>query len=210
MKNVAIYTRTSTDRQDTGLEAQERALLDYCSQRGIQAPLKFSDAGISGSKASRPGLNALLLAAREGQIGIILVYSFSRFARNTRHLLDSLEEFERLGISFVSLTENLDTKSAIGKALFTIISAISQLERELISERVKNGLNNARAKGKVVGRKKTRPSELIQALHTQGMTYREIAKLAHCSHGAIATELKQIRAKALGIVEDELSSKYGT
>lgn len=197
MKRVAIYSRTSTDRQDSGLEAQERALLEYCSAHCVAVPLRFSDAGVSGAKSSRPGLNALMDAARRGEIDTVLVYSFSRFARSTRHLLDSLEEFERLGVAFVSLTENVDTTSAIGKALFTIISAISQLERELIAERVRNGLVNARAKGKKLGRTKTRPSELIRGLALQGMSYRAIAKLAKCSASSVAEEIRQQRSEKI-------------
>jgi DNA invertase Pin-like site-specific DNA recombinase len=192
---IAIYARTSTDRQDKGLESQERALYAYCTTKGMENPTLFVDAGISGAKASRPGLNALMGEVRMGRIDLILVYSFSRFARSTRHLLDSLEEFEKRGVGFISLTENIDTSSAIGKALFTIISAISQLERELISERVKSGLRNAKAKGHRLGRQRSRPSALIRALADQGLPYRKIAELAKCSYGSVANEIELQRSE---------------
>jgi DNA invertase Pin-like site-specific DNA recombinase len=81
----------------------------------------------------------------------------------------------------------------MGRAFFTVIAAIAQLERELIVERVKNGLKNAKAKGKHIGRQKTRPSELIRALLRSGMTLRQAAKVARCSHGSISLEKKLMK-----------------
>jgi DNA invertase Pin-like site-specific DNA recombinase len=126
----------------------------------------------------------------EGKVSKVVVYSFSRFARSTRHLLDALETFKKHQVEFVSLSEQIDTSSAIGTAFFTIIGAIAQLERELISERVKNGLKNAVAKGKKVGRPRTRPSQSIISLHQEKYSYREIAKLLGISHTAVAREIK--------------------
>jgi DNA invertase Pin-like site-specific DNA recombinase len=88
----------------------------------------------------------MITAVNNGEISSVIVYSFSRFARSTTHLLNALQIFKANDTSFVSLTEKVDTQSPIGKAMFVIISAIAQLERDLISERVKNGLANARAK----------------------------------------------------------------
>lgn len=192
MKKTAIYLRTSTDRQSKGLEAQSLALSNHLNSKGLNDFITFSDEGISGTKNSRPALDELILACRRGEIGAIYVYSFSRFARSTRHLLEAMEEFSFLGIQFVSLTEQLDTSSAIGKALFTIISAIAELEREIISERVCNGLKNARAKGRKIGRPRTRNSELIQQLSKQGLSYERIAELAGCSPATVCRELKKV------------------
>ncbi len=192
-KKIALYCRVSTDRQENGLQAQQRALEEYCKARRIGEYLLFLDEGISGAKASRPELDRMMEAVRQGHISAVVVYSFSRFARSTKHLLAALEEFNGQGIAFISLTENVDTTSAIGKALFTIISAISQLERELIAERVRNGLSNAKAKGKRIGRPKTRNSELIRTLASEGRTYREIARLAKCSAATIAAEVMEMR-----------------
>jgi DNA invertase Pin-like site-specific DNA recombinase len=171
---LAIYSRTSTDFQDKGLEAQNRALEDYCKAKGLSNYLKFSDNAISGMKASRPEFNRMMAAARAGEIHTILVYSFSRFARSTRHLLESLEEFQRLGIAFVSLTEQVDTNTPIGRAFFTIIAAIAQLERDLTAERVRNGLRNARAKGKILGTPKRVPDEKIRELRELGLEIKAI------------------------------------
>lgn len=190
MKPWILYSRTSTNRQEKGLEAQIRALRSYAEQSGITKFDIFSDEGISGSKASRPGLDQAMQAIRAGKYEGIIVYSFSRFARSTKHLLEALDEFQNLNVGFISLSESIDTKSAIGKALFTIISAISQLERELVSERVKNGLNNAKAKGKRLGRKRTRNSILIQELASKKYSHRKIAALVGCSKTTVHRELK--------------------
>lgn len=189
-KLTVLYCRTSTSMQSTGLEAQERALVDYCKIKGITNYRIFKDEGISGSKASRPSLDAMMGLVRANKVNSVIVYSFSRFARSTRHLLDALEEFRQRNVAFTSMSENIQTDSAIGLALFTIISAISQLERELVSERVKNGLKNAKAKGKKLGRPKKRNSDLIIELRGQGMSHRRIAKLVKCSTWSVFEELR--------------------
>lgn len=192
-KSPAIYTRVSTDKQESGLESQLRALEEHCIGSGIKNYSVYSDENISGAKSSRPGLDRMLEAVRSGLHDCVIVYSFSRFARSTKHLLEALDEFGRLNVSFISITESVDTRTPIGKAFFTIISAISQLERELVVERVRNGIKNARAKGKRIGRPRKRPSALIRQLASDGHTYREIARLANTSHGAIADELREAR-----------------
>jgi DNA invertase Pin-like site-specific DNA recombinase len=93
--------------------------------------------------------------ARKRQFDAIVVWRFDRFARSTKHLLSALEEFRSLGIQFISYQENIDTSSALGQSLFTIVSAVAQLERDLIRERVSAGIRNARANGKKLGRPKS-------------------------------------------------------
>ncbi len=194
-KSTAVYLRVSTDRQSKGLEAQERVLMAYLSENGVQDYIVYRDEGVSGAKASRPQLDQMMTAVRTGAHDVVLVYSFSRFARSTRHLLTALEEFQALGVSFISLTEKVDTASPMGRALFTIISAISQLERELVGERVRNGLANARAKGKRLGRPQKRNNELIRELLSRGLSYRQIARIAKCSHWSIAEVAKAMRSE---------------
>lgn len=108
-------------------------------------------------------------------------------------MLQGLEELKKSGTNFVSLTECIDTESPIGKAVFVIISAIAQLERDLIAERVKNGLKNAKAKGKLIGRAKKRDSVLIRKLIDFGLSYRRIAVIAKCSHGSVYAEVKEYK-----------------
>lgn len=187
----AIYCRVSTNKQEKGLEAQRRALEDYCKARNIENYKIFEDFNQSGTKSSRPQLDKLLLEVRNGEIKTVIVFSFSRFARSTKFLLDTLDEFGKLQVNFISLSENVDLSTAIGKAMFTIISAIASLERDLISERVKNGLINARANGKQIGRPVTMNYELILKLRTEGYTYKEISELLNISQGSVSTAIKQ-------------------
>lgn len=176
--------------QSTGLEAQVLALKAYCKAHCIESFEVYSDEGISGTKANRPELDRLMAAVECGEVSSVIVYSFSRFARSVTHLLQGLQIFEQHNVSFVSISENLDTRSSTGRFVFTILAALAALEREILVERVKVGLANARSKGKRLGRNKTRPSELIQSLHTKGFSYRQIAKLAKCSVSTVAEELK--------------------
>jgi DNA invertase Pin-like site-specific DNA recombinase len=190
-KKVATYARVSTGNQGTGLESQVRALRDYCARCNIKDFVIYQDENQSGMKQSRPALDRLMEDARAGMISTVIVYSFSRYARSVTHLLRALEEFKSLNCGFISITEQIDTNSSLGSAVFTILGAVSQLERDILAERVRNGLANAKAKGIRIGRKKIRPSELIRRLRLKGITYKEISRISGVSQGAIATELKQ-------------------
>lgn len=193
---VAIYTRTSTDRQSNGLQSQKRALEDYCKARGITDYLVFEDFGVSGTKSSRPELDKLLTEVRAGTVSTVICYSFSRFARSTKFLLETLDEFGKLKVNFVSLSENLDLNTPMGKAMFTIISALASLERDLISERVRLGIVNARAKGKQIGRPRKLQYDLIITLRDEGYTYRQIGKMLNISQGSITAAIKKFAHKS--------------
>ncbi len=137
-KRVACYARVSTADQSTGLESQVRVLKQYCESNGIESVEFFTDEGISGTKASRPALDRLMAAVDNDEISSVVVYSFSRFARSTTHLLQALQTFKKKNVHFVSITEKIDTNSAVGVAIFSILAAISQLERDLIADGIEN------------------------------------------------------------------------
>jgi DNA invertase Pin-like site-specific DNA recombinase len=188
-KRIACYCRVSTLDQSSGMESQVRVLKQYCEQNGIKEVEFFTDEGVSGTKHSRPALDRMMSAVENDEISSVVVYSFSRFARSTTHLLNALQIFKKKNVHFVSLTEKIDTNSAVGIAIFSILASISQLERDLIADRVKIGLANARAKGKLIGRKKMRDSDLIRKLLKSGLTFRAISVIAKCSHGSVHQEL---------------------
>ena len=188
---VAIYCRVSTFLQVSGLSSQKRALEEYCKSRGIVEYLVFEELGVSGVRSSRPVLDKLMTEVRAGTIDTVVVYSFSRFARSTRFLLETLEEFGKLKVNFISLTENLDLNTPMGKMVFTVISALASLERDLISERVRNGIAGARARGKQIGRPRKLQYDLIVTLRGEGYTYRQISKMLNISQGSITAALKK-------------------
>ena len=147
---IAIYARVSTTDQST--DSQLLDLRRYAADRGWGIYREYTDNGISGTKDSRPALNALMADAKKRKFALVLVWRFDRFARSTKHLILALDEFRNLGVDFVSYQENIDTGSPLGAAIFTIISAVAQLERDIIVERVKMGLRRARENGKRLGR----------------------------------------------------------
>src|SRR6202140_759263 len=147
---IGIYARVST--RDQSCELQIRDLRAYCTARGFDLVREYIDVGQSGATDSRPELNKLMDDARKRQFDVIIVWRFDRFARSTKHLLAALEEFRSLGLQFISFQENMDTSSPLGQALFVIVSAVGQLERDLTRERVSAGIRNARANGRKLGR----------------------------------------------------------
>ena len=190
MSSAAIYYRVSTKEQSTDM--QKRDLRRYAEQREFTVTEEFEDIGVSGSKDSRPALNRMLADARKRKFDIILVWRFDRFARSTKQLILALEEFKGLGIRFISYQENLDLGSPTGELMFTMISAMAQFERSLIQERVKAGLETARAKGKTLGRPKATPTpEEVKALRAAGKSIRDIAK----TFGIAKTTVERILAR---------------
>jgi DNA invertase Pin-like site-specific DNA recombinase len=185
---TALYARVST--KDQSCELQVRDLRTYCAARGFDLVREYVDVGQSGAKDSRPELNKLMDDARKRQFDAIVVWRFDRFARSTKHLLSALEEFRSLGIQFISYQENIDTSSPLGQALFTIVSAVAQLERDLIRERVSAGIRNARANGKKLGRPKCSVDrERILKLKAEGCSLRQIAAKLGVGYGTIRERL---------------------
>ncbi len=182
---VALYARVSTTEQST--DSQLLDLRRYVRERGWDIFKEYVDEGISGTKDSRPALNDLMNDAKKRRFDVVLVWRFDRFARSTRHLINALEEFKNLGIDFVSYQENIDTSSPLGSAIFTIISAVAQLERDIIAERVKAGLRRAKERGKRIGRPKISVDEgEIRRLLAEGLSLREIAQQVGISHTKVA------------------------
>src|SRR4026208_2094587 len=146
--------RVSTQGRGQTTETQALALRDYAGHRGFEIVEEYRDEGISGSKDSRPALDRLMKDARGRRFDVVIVARFDRFARSVSHLLRALEEFNHLGVNFVSLSESVDTSTPMGKMIFTVLGAVAELERNLIKERVHMGLSRARKEGKQLGRPK--------------------------------------------------------
>jgi len=187
---IALYARVSTDGQDP--EVQLTALRAHAIQREWVIVEEFIDHGYSGAKERRPALDRLIKSSWSGQFQAVLVWRFDRFARSVKHLITALEQFRSLNINFISLQEQFDTSTPIGHAMFTIIGAMAQLERDIIRERVKAGLDRARMKGVRLGRPvaQAQPHE-VAALRQQGIAPSEIAKRLHCSRSTVKRRLRE-------------------
>ena len=188
-KKVAVYVRVST--KDQSVDMQLNDLERYSRERGLDVFKVYEDNGVSGTKETRPALNELMDHAKKKRFDMVLVWRFDRFARSTKHLVTALHEFRHIGIDFISFQENIDTSSPLGEAIFTIISAMSTLERDIIAERVKGGLRKAKAKGRLLGRPKSKIdiSKLIE-YRKQKMSIRRIAVEMSLSKGTIEKALK--------------------
>ena len=189
MKKIGIYARVSTaDKQD--LDTQLIPLQEYANRRGWQVFKIYTDK-ISGSKESRPSLDALMRDAHKRKFDCVLVFRFDRMGRSSRHLIQLLETFQNFGIDFISYNESVDTTTPAGKMLFTMISAFAEFERSIIQERVRAGLAKAKAKGKKLGRPKARIDiEKLKGLRSEGLSIRKIAKMLNIPSSTCQNYLK--------------------
>jgi DNA invertase Pin-like site-specific DNA recombinase len=191
---IGLYARVST--KDQSCEMQLRDLRAYSAARQLVVVREYVDLGQSGTKDSRPQLNALMDDARKRKLDTVLCWRFDRFARSSRHLLIALEEFRTLGVQFVSYQENLDTSSPLGQAIFTIISAVAQLERDLICERVNAGIRNARANGKRLGRPRQYIDiDRVLEMRAAGMNLRQVAASLAVGYGTVRSALESSERK---------------
>jgi DNA invertase Pin-like site-specific DNA recombinase len=200
---IALYARVSTEGQDP--EVQLQALRAHATNRGWTIVEEFVDHGFSGAKERRPALDRLLKAAWIGGFQAVLVWRFDRFARSVKHLITALEQFRSLNISFISLQEQFDTSTPIGHAMFTIIGTMAQLERDIIRERVKAGLDRARSRGVRLGRPvaQAKPDE-VAVLKQQGLSVPEIAKRLRCSRSTVKRRLREALISSAEVVPTPL------
>jgi DNA invertase Pin-like site-specific DNA recombinase len=150
MKRAALYLRVSTVDQNP--ETQGIELRQFAKQRGYEIVQEYVDHGVSGTKMRRPALDQLLKDANRRKFDAVLVWSSDRLARSTKHFLQVLDDLSELGIQFLSQREAIDTEGPLGRAIVVIISAIAELERSLIVERVRAGMRRAKLEGRRIGR----------------------------------------------------------
>ena len=152
MVKACIYLRVSTKEQDVG--SQKVVIEDYCLKNQIEIYKTYSDHGISGTKESRPELDNLLKDMRQKKFDAVVIYKLDRLGRSLRHLIDVVAEFKNKGIRLVSISDNLDTANdnPMNRAFMQLLAVFSELERSILSERVKCGLQFARSEGRIGGR----------------------------------------------------------
>ena len=194
--NVALYARVSTDGQDP--ELQLMALRAHAVNRGWTITGEFIDQGYSGAKEKRPALDRLMKAAWSGSVQAVLVWRFDRFARSVKHLIKALEQFRSLNVNFISFQEQFDTSTPIGQAMFTIIGAMAQLERDIIRERVRAGLAVAKARGTRLGRPSVRVNaQELTSLKTSGLSLHDMARQLRCSRSTVRRRLQEVTHETL-------------
>jgi len=150
--SAALYLRVSTLDQ-TNLN-QELELRKYCDNNSIEVYKVYEDEGVSGSKTTRPQLDLMMQDMRSGCFSHIIVWKFDRLGRNTKHLLQTIEELKNKNVTLIATTQNIDTSNPMGKFFFTILAGVAEMEREMIRERIIAGIARRKAQGKPVGRQK--------------------------------------------------------
>ena len=195
MKNYIFgYARVST--QDQELARQIDALEKY----GVD---QIFTEKITGTKAKRPELDKLKNALREGDE--VIIESLSRLGRSTKDLLNLIEEWNSQGVKLVSLKESIDTTTPTGKLLTTVLSAISQFERDITVQRTNEGLQAARARGRKGGRPKASSAKVEKAVklyHAQTHSIKEITAICGISQATLY--------RALAAQQETTASKAST
>jgi putative DNA-invertase from lambdoid prophage Rac len=175
MFRAGLYARVSTNDQHT-LPTQNRAMREYAARRGWSIAMQVCEVG---SGAAQRAVRAQLLdAARRREIDIVVVWRLDRWGRSVTDLLATLQELEHLGVGFVSLTEALDLTTPAGRVMAGLLAVFAEFEREILRERVRAGLADARPNGQRLGRPMTAglQADKVRKLHRSGVSKAEIAR----------------------------------
>lgn len=192
MKQTAIYARVSTPEQH--VESQLYDLRKLAAQRGFEVVHEYCDHGVSGNKAKRPGLDAMMNDARRGQFYVVLVAAFDRIARSTKNFLEIVDELHELGIEFVSAREAIDTSGAMGRMFITMIGSIAELERSILRERIKAGMRRARIEGRRLGRAPLSVDrDALVRDRLAGMSLTNVAKKYRISRASVVRVVRQAK-----------------
>ena len=195
MKRAALYLRVSTVDQNP--ETQALDLRQFAAQRGLKIVETYTDHGVSGTKARRPALDKMMDDARRHKFDVVVVWACDRLARSTKHLLQVLDELNGFGIQFLSQREAIDTEGPLGRAIIVIISAIAELERSLIVERVKSGMRRARLEGRQIGRARLDVDrEQVLTDRRNGMSLTLVARKHSISRASVCRIAKQQQQSA--------------
>jgi DNA invertase Pin-like site-specific DNA recombinase len=197
MKRAALYLRVST--LDQHPETQGIELREFARQRGYDIVEEYVDHGVSGTKVRRPALDQLLKDAHRSRFDAVLVWSCDRLARSTKQFLQVLDELNELGIQFHSQREAIDTEGPLGRAIIVIISAIAELERSLIVERVRAGMRRAKLEGRRIGRSPldVDRAAIVQDRHS-GLSLTTIARKHSVSRATVFRLMNEVKATATG------------
>jgi DNA invertase Pin-like site-specific DNA recombinase len=188
-----IYARVSTSHHNQNPQVQIDELKRACEAREWAIYEEIIDHGYSGSTDNRPGLKRLMALVRSKQVDVVVVVKMDRLFRSLKHLVSTLEEFEKIGVKFVALKDNVDYSTPSGRFFVQILGSLGEFERSLLRERTMMGLEHARSRGKKLGRPRVHDEAEILRLHQEGMTYRQIQKTTGAPTGTISRAIKKAR-----------------
>lgn len=187
VKMIVGYARVSTEEQNLAMQ------LDALTNAGC---FEIFEEKMTGTKKDRPALNEMLKMLREGDR--VVVYKLDRISRSTKHLIELAELFEEKGVEFVSLKDNIDTSTAMGRFFFRVMASIAELERDIISERTRSGLEAARARGRNGGRPtvdKKKVQLAIKMYHSKDYSINQIVHATGISQATLYRKIKEMAVK---------------
>ncbi len=152
MTKVAIYVRVGTSDKEQDPEIQLMLLRDFCLGQGFEVYKTYIDIALASDLAHRIAWRELLADAAKRRFSVVLVFKLDRAFRSVKHMHDTLAGWELVGVSFKSLREQLDTSTALGRLPLNLLAALAEFELDLIRERVKAGMDQARRQGHQIGR----------------------------------------------------------
>jgi DNA invertase Pin-like site-specific DNA recombinase len=197
---VALYGRVST-LNGQNPETQLIELREYASHRGWEVAGEYVDAGVSGSKDSRPSLNRMMAQAHQRRFDAILVWKLDRFGRSLKHLVTAIAELEALGVTFVSLKDNWDLGTPSGRLMFQIVGAMAEFERELIRERIRAGMRRRKLEGMALGRAPIQIDHArLVADRLSGMSLTQVAKRYSVSRASVVRWVREAQRKSAGAI----------
>ena len=193
---VVTYSRVSTNKREQKPEVQVGELKRYCKARGFKIQHEIVDRA-SGGTDDRPGFKQLIKLVRAREVDAVVVVKLDRLFRSLKHLVNTLSEFEALGVKFIATRDQVDLTTPAGRMFVQILGSLGEFERALIRERIMLGLDHAKSVGKKLGRPKKNDYEAVQKLRSQGKSYKQIEKTLKLSSGSVwraiqATPIKKL------------------
>ena len=181
---IALYARTSTSDRHQDPETQLLRLRDFCQAHGLEVYGEYIDRAPANDLLHRLRWRDLLDDAVKKRFSVVLVFKLDRAFRSVKHMADTVHAWEIVGVSFVSLTEQFDTSTALGRLLLNLLASLAEFELELIRERVKAGMDRARRQGIKIGRPKVTDrkgfdrcfGDILERLNDGSISRRQAAK----------------------------------
>jgi putative DNA-invertase from lambdoid prophage Rac len=192
----AIYARVSTSDKGQSTEMQVRELTDYARVHGLEVFRVYQDEGYSGSSSNRPMLKELMQDIRDGKITHVLCWRLDRWFRSLKEVVNTLNELSDRGVVFISLKDGINLELSTGRLMAGLMACFAQFELEVIRERVRSGLENARKNGRVGGRWPTIKAVQVSQLRSSGLTLQQIANELGVTKTAVSKTLAKSHKKA--------------